>query len=175
MKGFAPGLLERLMGEHGAPAGGGAARLSVEQLKDSVARDLEALLNTRQAVPEQALAAYPQARHSILNYGLADFAGLCLTSAADREAVCASLKAAIEIHEPRLTEVSASLELESGSVNRLHFVIKARLALHPSSEPVNFDAVLQPSSLRYSISKGARPARGADPGPGPRQPPHSTQ
>lgn len=175
MKGFAPGLLDRLLGEHGAPGAGGPARLTVEQIKDSVARDLEALLNTRLAVPEEALAAYPQARHSILNYGLADFAGLCLASAADREAVCASLKAAIEIHEPRLTEVSASLEPESGSVNRLHFVIAARLLLHPSSEPVNFNAVLQPSSLRYSISKGARPARAAEPGAAARKSPQSTQ
>jgi type VI secretion system protein ImpF len=163
MKGFAPGLLDRLMGERPHAGSGGAARLTVEQMKDSVARDLEALLNTRLGIAEEAFAAYPQARHSIVNYGLADFAGLCLTSAADRDAVCASLKAAIEIHEPRLTDVSAALELETGSVNRLHFVIKAKLQLHPSSEPVNFNAVLQPSSLRYSISKGARPARAAEP------------
>jgi type VI secretion system protein ImpF len=160
MQGFAPGLLERLMGERAqANAGGGPARLSAEQFKDSVARDLEALLNTRLAIPEHVFDAYPQARRSILNYGLADFAGLCLTSSEDREAICASLKAAIEIHEPRLTDVRASLEADPGSVNRLHFVIHARLQLHPAAEPVNFDAVLQPSSLHYSISKVARGSR----------------
>lgn len=170
MKGFAPGLLDRLMADRGQ---GGASRLTVEQLKDSVARDLEALLNTRLAIPDTAFAEYPEARRSIVNYGLADFAGHCLSSAEDREAVCASLKSAIEIHEPRLTEVSAALELESGSVNRLHFVISARLLPHPSAEPVNFSAVLQPSSLRYSISKAARPARGPEPGAAPRKHPHT--
>jgi type VI secretion system protein ImpF len=160
MKGFAPGLLDRLMGERAqASATGGVPRLSVEQLKDSIARDLEALLNTRVAIPEHAFAAYPEARRSILNYGLADFAGLCLTSSEDRAAICASLKAAIETHEPRLTEVAASLEPDAGNVNRLHFVITARLQLSPATEPVNFNAVLQPSSLHYSISKAARPAR----------------
>jgi type VI secretion system protein ImpF len=160
MKGFAPGLLDRLMGDRAqASAAGGAPRLSVEQLKDSIARDLEALLNTRVAIPEHAFAAYPEARRSILNYGLADFAGLCLTSSEDRAAICASLKAAIETHEPRLTEVSASLEPDAGNVNRLAFVITARLQLSPAAEPVNFNAVLQPSSLHYSISKAARPAR----------------
>jgi type VI secretion system protein ImpF len=134
-------------------------RLSVEQLKDSVARDLEALLNTRLALPEQALAAYPEARRSILNYGLADFAGHCLSSSEDREAICASLKTAIELHEPRLTDVTATLEPENGSVNRLNFVINARLQLHPSNEPVNFNVVLQPSSLHYSISKAAHKIR----------------
>jgi type VI secretion system protein ImpF len=159
MKGFAPGLLDRLMGDRSQPGPGGMPRLSMEQLKDSVARDLEALLNTRLALPEQAFAAYPEARRSILNYGLADFAGHCLTSSEDREAICASLKTAIEIHEPRLTEVTATLEPENGSVNRLNFVINAKLQLHPATEPVNFNVVLQPSSLHYSISKAARAAR----------------
>jgi type VI secretion system protein ImpF len=160
MKGFAPGLLERLMGDRAqATPGGALPRLSVEQLKDSVARDLEALLNTRLGMPESAFAAYPEAGRSILNYGLADFAGLCLTSSEDRDAICASIKTAIEIHEPRLTEVSAALEPENGSVNRLNFVIHARLQLHPATEPVHFNAVLQPSSLQYSISKAARAPR----------------
>jgi type VI secretion system protein ImpF len=160
MKGFAPGLLDRLMGERAqASAGGAVPRLSLEQLKDSIARDLEALLNTRLAIPEHAFDAYPEARRSILNYGLADFAGLCLASSEDREAICASLKAAIEIHEPRLSDVSASIENEAGSVNRLQFVINGRLKLDAATEPVNFNAVLQPSSLHYSISKAARTSR----------------
>lgn len=154
MKGFAPGLLDRLMGEH--PHGGGVPRMSIEQLKDSVARDLEALLNTRVAIPAATFSEYPRARGSILNYGLADFAGMCLTSSEDRAAICASLKAAIDTHEPRLTDVSASLEAEGGAVNRLNFVISARLVADPGAEPVNFNAVLQPSSLRYSISRTQR-------------------
>lgn len=155
MKGFAPGLLDRLMGEHGQ-GGAGVPRLSIEQLKDSIARDLEALLNTRVAIPPHKFDEFPYARASIVNYGLADFAGMCLTSSEDRDAICASLKAAIEIHEPRLTEVAAALEMDTGGVNRLHFVITARLLAHPTAEPINFNAVLQPSSLRYSISKTQR-------------------
>jgi type VI secretion system protein ImpF len=161
MKGFTPGLLDRLMGERpqASAVPGGTPRLSVEQLKDSIARDLEALLNTRVAIPEHEFAAYPEARRSILSYGLADFGALCLASSEDREAICCSLKVAIEIHEPRLTEVTASLECEAGSINRLQFVIHARLRVSPDTEPVNFNAVLQPSSLHYSISKAARPAK----------------
>jgi type VI secretion system protein ImpF len=150
MKGFAPGLFERLLG---APA----QRLALEQLKDSVARDLEALLNTRAALAPEAFADYPLARASILNYGLVDFAGFCLSSAEDREAICASLKNAIETHEPRLKNVTATFEAASGGVNRLHFVINATLQAHRAAEPVNFNAVLQPSSLRYAVSKAARP------------------
>ena len=155
MKDFVPGLLERLMDER-AGEGGAGARLGVEQIKDHVARDLEALLNTRAAMPAEAFDDYPHARASILNYGLVDFAGFCLTSEEDRAAICASLKAAIETHEPRLRDVSASLEPSAGSVNRLNFVIHARLELPTGGDIVNFSAVLQPSSLQYAIRKGKR-------------------
>jgi len=144
-----PGLLDRLMGETGS----GSARGAVEQLKDSLARELEALLNTRLGFPAGRFDATPEVRASVLNYGLADFAGFCLSSSEDRAAICASLKDAIERHEPRLKNVSASLAREAGSVNRLHFVIHATLHLADGSEPVDFSAVLQPSNLHYAIAK----------------------
>ena len=133
-----------------------AARLSLEQLKDAVARDLEELLNTRVALPPGALDAYPECAASIVNYGLIDFAGMCLSSSEDRARICAALKAAIERHEPRLHNVRARLEREAGSINRVGFVISGTLAVMSGGGTVNFDAVLQPSSLRYSINrKGA--------------------
>jgi len=148
MTAYVPGLLDRLMGE----SAGAGARGGAEQLKDSLARELEALLNTRLGFPPGRFDASPEARASVLNYGLADFAGFCLSSSEDRAAICASLKDAIERHEPRLRNVSAALELEAGSVNRLHFVIHATLHLADGMAPVNFNAVLQPSNLHYAIA-----------------------
>ena len=160
MKGFSPGLLERLMDERMLPGGRARAAvegLSIDQIKDHVARDLEALLNTRAALPASVFERFPLARASILNYGLVDFAGFCLSSDEDRAAICAGLKSAIETHEPRLKEVSARLEQRAGSVNRLDFVIHARLELASGGDTVNFSAVLQPSSLHYAIRKVVRP------------------
>lgn len=148
-----PGLFDRLM-----DAGDGAtvSCLSAAQLKDAIAGDLEELLNTRMALPAGALDAYPECAASIVNYGLIDFAGMCLSSSDDRGRICAALKAAIERHEPRLSHVRARLEREAGAINRVSFVISATLAVPGYGEAVNFDAVLQPSSLRYSINrKGA--------------------
>jgi type VI secretion system protein ImpF len=157
MKVFTPGLLDRLMDERGEPGGAAPQRMTIEQIKDHVARDLEALLNTRAALPPAAFAAFPLARASILNYGLLDFAGFCMTSDEDRAAICAALVSAIETHEPRLKDVSASIALAAGSVNRLDFVIHAQLALDEGGNTVDFSAVLQPSSLHYAIKKVARP------------------
>ncbi|MGJ9419639.1 type VI secretion system baseplate subunit TssE [Massilia sp. CMS3.1] len=159
MKGFTPGLLDRLMDERNPPGSTPAAAaqsLSLDQIKDHVARDLEALLNTRAALPASLFERFPLARASIMNYGLVDFAGFCLTSDEDRAAICASLEAAIETHEPRLKDVSASLELSGDRVNRLDFAIHARLELDAGGDSVDFSAVLQPSSLHYAIRKAAR-------------------
>jgi len=153
---YVPGLFDRLMGEGPAAAaapGGVVTRLSLEQLKDAVAGDLEELLNTRVALPIGALDDYPECAASIVNYGLIDFAGMCLSSRDDCARICAALKAAIERHEPRLRNVRARLEREAGSINRVSFVISGTLAVFPACEAVNFDAVLQPSSLRYSINR----------------------
>lgn len=162
MHGFSAGLFDRLMGARGDAAPASVARLTLEQLKDSVARDLEELLNTRLALAPEMLAGYPECARSILNYGLIDFAGMCLTSSDDRARICTSLKAAIERHEPRLRHVQARIERAAGpatsvnSVNSVSFVIAGTLEVFPASAAVNFDAVLQPSSLRYSIQHGVR-------------------
>ncbi len=153
---YLPGLLERLMGERPPePAG----RHGIEQLKDSIVRDLEALLNTRSGLAPAGLDGWPQARASVLDYGLADFAAFSLSGSEDRAAICAGIKDAIERHEPRLADVSAVLEPELGAVNRLRFVIHATLRAGGGAEPVDFDAVLQPSSLHYKVGKTGRPVR----------------
>lgn len=158
MNGYTPGLFDRLLGEHGAASRAGHG-LTLEQLKDAVARDLEDLLNTRCALSDELLEAYPECAASIVNYGLIDFAGMCLSSSEDRARVCAALKKAIERHEPRLRDVQAWLERETGSINRVSFAISATLAGLPMTESVSFDAVLQPSSLHYSINRSARGAQ----------------
>ncbi|OON62793.1 type VI secretion protein [Massilia sp. KIM] len=157
MQGYVPGLLDRLMdGPSHGPGGAGVARVSIEELKDSVARDLEALLNTRIAMPELHPKRFPECRRSLVTYGLHDFAGLSLSSFDDRAHICACLEQAIARHEPRLRNVRASLELREDAVNCLNFSITALLVVHAAQEPVNFDAILQPASQHYTISRARR-------------------
>ena len=159
MKGFTPGLFDRLLDVPVSGATGATvSRMSVEDLKDSVARDLEALLNTRTVIPEQILKRYPECSRSIITYGLNDFAGRSLSSPDDRAYICLCLEKAIARHEPRLRNVKASLEIREDAINRLNFAITALMVVSSSQEPVNFDAVLQPSSLHYTISKARRAA-----------------
>ena len=156
-RGRTPGLFERLFEAPGA-APGTLSQLSVEGLKDAVARDLECLLNTRTVIDEARLAAFEQCKDSLLTYGLADFAGRSLASPTDRAFICACLQKAIERHEPRLKQVRATLDVRDDAINSINFSISATLVAGAGSETVSFDANLQPSSLHYTISKVRRGA-----------------
>jgi type VI secretion system protein ImpF len=160
MSKFFPGFFEKLIGDGGRLLSQSHVRLlSLEELKDEVAKDLELLLNTRAVFRLDDLKKHPECAASIINYGLQDFAGMSLVSTDDRASICRNLEQSIARHEPRLKSVRASLELQDGQINRLSFSISALLVVSATQEPVSFDAVLQPSSLQYSIKKSRHIAR----------------
>ena len=151
MKGFEPSLLDKLFDD--GPLSPVRRRLSLDELKDTVARDLEALLNARATIDESHEAVFPEAMKSIASCGLTDFAGFSLASVHDRARICQSIERAIARHEPRLHDVHVTLELDRRAVNALYFSIKALLVVRPAQEPVSFDAMLQPTTLQYSVHK----------------------
>jgi Uncharacterized protein conserved in bacteria len=73
----------------------GDAAIVVGRVEGHVARDVEAILNTRIALTEHELAALPECQRSVLTYGLNDFAGLSLASHYDRTFICKSIQQAI--------------------------------------------------------------------------------
>lgn len=152
--GFEPSLFDKLFAD--APLSPARRRMSLDELKDSVARDLEALLNARTTLEPMLEGRFPQSLASVLSFGLDDFAGLSLASVHDRTRICRSIAAAIARHEPRLREVQVTLELDRRSINALHFSIRAMLVVKPAQEPVSFDALLQPTTLQYSVARRGR-------------------
>ncbi len=158
MKGFEPSLLDKLFSD--GPVSPVRRRLSIDELKDSVARDLEALLNARTTIDEALAGKYPESMRSIVSFGLNDFAGLSLASVHDRNRICRAIELAIARHEPRLRDVQVTLELSRHSINALFFSIRALLVVRPAQEPVSFDAMLQPTTLQYSVNKQATRAQG---------------
>jgi type VI secretion system protein ImpF len=155
MKGFEPSFLDKLFDdEPRTPVAPALRRLSLEELKLTVARDVEAILNTRIVHTDEELATWPECRRSVVTYGLRDFSGLSLASHFDRALICRSIEQAISRHEPRLQQVKVTLELAQQSTNALFFAISALLVVYPAQEPVSFDALLQPSTLQYSVKRG---------------------
>ena len=152
---YSPSFLDRLIDTHGRAGADHHVRFaSLAQIKDNVARDLEALLNTRHGRDVRELEAFPQSRKSILSFGIADFSSQSLANPNHRREICRSIEQAIQLHEPRLKQVDVSLSVESSTLNRLYFVIKALLVVDRGREQVSFDALLQPLTLQYSITQG---------------------
>jgi type VI secretion system protein ImpF len=160
MKGFEPSLLEKLFDDEPKSASAGRIfkSISVDQYKESVARDLEGLLNSRAAFTEDELKSFPNCQRSLMTFGLRDFSALSLANAFDRAAICRSLEQSIARHEPRLHNVRVALENHARSAGGLRFAIHGLLDLHPAREAISFDAMLQPNTLQYSVVRQRRVA-----------------
>jgi type VI secretion system protein ImpF len=153
MHGFSPGLFDRLDDDDDeSPTAGYRARSrAFEALKRSITRDLEGLLNTRSALLPADLAPYPAVSDSVINYGLIDFAAMCLTSDTDQQQICTAVRNAIERHEPRLHKVEVTLRPTRGAINRVEFMIAAQLKSASHQAPMSFNAVFRPSLQQYSV------------------------
>lgn len=153
MRTFTPGLFDRLSQDPPtAPTTPARARAqALAACKDSITRDLVCLLNTRCALPGQNVNPYAAVAGSVLNYGLIDFAGMCMTSDTDQQKICTAVRQAIERHEPRLEKVSVILRPKKGSIKRVEFDIMAQLKGTVAGEPLSFNAVFRPSIQQYSI------------------------
>ncbi len=140
-------LLDRLTAVEEWPA---TRSQSVRFFRDALKRDLEWLLNTRQA-PMPELASYPAARASILNFGLPDITALGLTSASDHRQLRLAIEACLRNFEPRLMNVRVTIEEADKTDRRLRFHIEGIMKLDPAPEEIAFDTVLELSSGEYKV------------------------
>jgi len=143
-----PTLLPSIIDRLGAPTGtGGRVALegqSAAELKRSVARDLEWLLNTRVWTPWN-LDALEEASRSILNYGIPELSGFSWASADDARSIKSLIETAIRTFEPRLLPRSIKTEVlpaQDVADFTLRIRIEAILHVDPISEPVVFDTGL---------------------------------
>lgn len=142
-----PSLLDRLLDEE--------PDVSVElpkqraqklrELKQSVKRDLEYLLNTRVSLrfyPED----YKQVETSVLNYGIPDFSGVAMGSRKQQELLRERVEAAVVRFETRFKEVHVELVIDPDNMlqRSIRFRIDGILHAEPAPEPVVFDSILSP-------------------------------
>lgn len=125
---------------------------SLRELKLSVRRDLEWLLNTRR-VPIEIDEGLTEIRKSVLFYGLPDITGVSAKNQNEQRRLTRELEAALRTFEPRFIDLRVTLE-PLGEIERmLRFRIEARLDVEPTPEPVAFDTVLQVGSGQFDVSE----------------------
>ena len=143
------GLMDRLV-DAPLPEDGGR-RVSVQDMRTSVSRDLENLLNTRSEGARLITDSFKECRASSLTYGILDFSSYSLLSPHDRDRIRRSLEQAISLHEGRLTRIRVTLEPQRELDRALRFRVDALMELGPDNEKVQFDAVLQLNTQTYLV------------------------
>lgn len=116
---------------------------TVEELRESVRRELQWLLNTRAPRIGDPLRA-PR-------YGIPEFSHLSVSIAEEREDLCSTIVRAIEYHETRLKNVSVEL-LDFDNVERAaRLSLRAVLKSDQDGEPILFDLVVHFKNKRGAI------------------------
>jgi len=123
---------------------------SLRQLKQSVRRDLEWLLNTRQIV-DGLPPDLKEVNNSLAAYGLPDFSHINIENLDDQKQMQRVIERVIQIFEPRLEDVVVTVEPARHAERVMRFRIDARLKVEPAPEPVVFDTMLQLGSGQYIV------------------------
>lgn len=127
-------------------------RQVLRQLKQSVGRDLENLLNTRQCWGEwpESLEELPE---SLVNYGIPDFTGMNMSIPSERERLRGIIERVILRFEPRFKSVRVQLLKNTEAFDRtLQFRIEGMLHVEPAPEPVIFDSQLEPTTANFEVN-----------------------
>lgn len=117
---------------------------TVAALRNSVRRDLEALLNARRRW--RSWPAYmTQLATSPIGYGIPDFAAGTFGDAQRREELRQEIEAAVRRFEPRFLSVRVRLiEAQDRLEATLRLRIEAVLHAEPAPEAVTFDTLVDP-------------------------------
>ena len=128
---------------------------SVIALRIAVRHDLEWLLNTRRdlvAIDDST----PEARHSLLRYGVPDFSSMSRDGSDTLLRLVREVEECVADFEPRLSQVRVRAHVDPGMSGRpdLRFSIEGMLRVDPAPERVVYDTVLETGRGEYQVREG---------------------
>ena len=150
-----PSILDRLLDDDPASSVDSEQdrHLQIKNLRNSVRRDLENLLNTRLRVVDPG-DEYGELGVSLLNYGLPDLATINTGDQQQRKQFIEQLETMVMAFEPRFKTVTINFQENTDQLDRtLRFRIDAVLYADPSPEIVVFDSILEPVSRTVNIEE----------------------
>lgn len=123
---------------------------SLRELKQSVRRDLEWLLNSRRTIIEIA-ETLEETNNSVAVYGLKDLTGVAINSTKERARLIKEVENVIKTFEPRFINLKVTLEPTENTDQEISFKVEALLNTEPVPEPIVFDTVLEIGSGDFQI------------------------
>lgn len=125
----------------------------LKELRNSVRRDLENLLNTRFRVIAPA-EEFTEIEKSLMNYGLPDLATVNILDNVKRQEFTRHLEKILREYEPRFKSVKVNYLTNPSKTDRtLRFRIDATLYADPAPEIVVFDSTLEPVSRSVNVKE----------------------
>jgi len=126
--------------------------LSINQIKASVIRDLENLLNTRRQITPIP-AELGEVSNSLFVYGLRDFTSEDPRSPSIKQQLRNDVEKTISRFDSRLRNVIVRLEASAQNERNVRFRISGLLVVDPVTEPVTFDTFFDINRGEYVISR----------------------
>jgi type VI secretion system protein ImpF len=154
-KEFRPSILDRLIDDapHIQVEADKNRHQQMRELRNSVKRDLQNLLNTRYRM----LAPPDEFKHlelSLLNYGLPDLATINIADLEKKKNFTRLLEKILRNFEPRFKTVKVThLDSKDNTDRTLKFRIDATLYADPAPEIVVFDSMLDPVSRTVNVEE----------------------
>ncbi len=150
-----PSILDRLLDDepHNQVELDTGREQKLVQLRNSVRRDLEILLNTRYRVVEPP-EEFEQLELSLLNYGLPDLATVNVLNIKKKNEFILNLEKLLRNFEPRFKSVKVNFKQNKDKSDRtLRFSIDTTLYADPFPEVVVFDSVLEPVTRTVNVEE----------------------
>jgi len=116
----------------------------LKELRNSVRRDLENLLNSRCCVSSPP-KEHAQLQSSLINYGIPDLATVNMLDVAKKNEFTRNMEQIIKTFEPRFKSIKMTyIENPDKNERTLRFRIDAVMWADPEPELIVFDSVLEP-------------------------------
>lgn len=150
-----PSVLDRLLDDepHLSSEKDPGQHQYVRQLRDSLRRDLENLLNARRYLSSLPEDLY-EAEKSLLNYGLPDLATVNIIDAKKRGEFAERLQKTLLEFEPRFKSVKVTyIDAADSNDRTLHFRIDAVVYAEPQPEIIVFDSILESVTRMVSVKE----------------------
>ncbi len=143
-------LLDRLSDENGAEAERGGAMFTLNEFREHIRRDVEALLNARRRFlrfdPRQEEVAA-----TFLTFGVPDFSNEGFSNKDHRERLRREIERTLARHEPRLWGVVVEpIDAKDRKIDVLNFRVTANIRLEDGPETLVFDTKVEP--LDWSVT-----------------------
>lgn len=121
------------------------------EMRESIRRDLEALLNTRRC-PSAPPSELSELKDALVSYGVDGMVSANLVTDEAKLSLARMIERRITIFETRLSEVRVTiLKSRTMTERALRMRIQATFRLHEGMPPISFESTIDPSTQRFLV------------------------